>query len=142
LALIGGGALITGSLLPWAKISAPIVGTLTKSGVEGGDGWFSLGAGVVVVLLGVVLLTAGSRRGIGPVLFVIALAAAALVVFEWRDITRGFHRALAGMDATAGPSPILSKPSSLVVMSKGAGLYVLGAGALFVLLASTQTRSS
>ena len=53
--LLGLGAigLIIGALLPWVKMSAPLVGTLTFSGIEG-DGMITGGIGLVL-LIGVAL---------------------------------------------------------------------------------------
>ena len=60
LALAAGGAFILGAFLPWAKVSAPLVGTITGSGFDMGDGWLFVALGVVCALVGIGLL---STRG-------------------------------------------------------------------------------
>src|SRR5262245_20666262 len=53
-------AIAIGSFLPWATVSAPLVGTISKSGVQGGDGIVSLvGAGVLALLA---FIAIGSRK--------------------------------------------------------------------------------
>ncbi|MGY4900431.1 hypothetical protein ACWEEK_33270 [Micromonospora aurantiaca (nom. illeg.)] len=36
--------------MPWAKISAPILGTMTVSGVDGSDGWITAGLGLAMAV--------------------------------------------------------------------------------------------
>lgn len=45
--------LIVGSLLPWITVTAPLVGTVSRSGLDGG------GDGTILVILGVVLAILG-----------------------------------------------------------------------------------
>jgi len=106
LRLGGAGCLAAGSFLPWAKVIAPFVGTVTKSGIDGGDGWLTLAAGAVIALL------VGQRRAPRFVVLVGALALA-LVIYEIADIRHKF----AGVN------------SEFVSTSIGGGLYLCGLGA-------------
>jgi hypothetical protein len=51
-ALGAGIAAVVGSFMPWVTMSAPFIGTVSKSGVDGTDGWVTAGLDVVVILLG------------------------------------------------------------------------------------------
>ncbi|WP_143235327.1 hypothetical protein [Paractinoplanes atraurantiacus] len=57
--LAAGVAAVVGSLLPWASISAPILGTVSVSGTDGADGWITL-------VLGLVLAAGAGLRIRGP----------------------------------------------------------------------------
>jgi hypothetical protein len=56
--VLGGLLIVLGSFLPWLSFTAPFVGTITKNGMEGGDGVITLVSGVVTILIGVTQLTA------------------------------------------------------------------------------------
>ena len=120
-AILGGAGLILGSFLPWAKVSAPFIGTITKSGMEGGDGIFSLAAGVLAVLLGITLL---SRPHVATriVLLLTGMGGVALALFEANDISHRFADARAQSD--------------LVVPTYGAGLWLIGVAAVLVIAAA------
>lgn len=52
IALGAGVAVVIGSFLPWASITAPILGTVTVSGTDGSDGWITAAAGSLLALYG------------------------------------------------------------------------------------------
>jgi hypothetical protein len=56
--LLGGVLIVLGSFLPWLTATAPLVGTMSRNGMEGGDGIITLILGVVTILIGVTQLTA------------------------------------------------------------------------------------
>ena len=58
--LVAGIGLVVGSLLPWATISAPFIGTVNITATDG-DGMLTLIAGLAVSLIGILGLT----RGVG-----------------------------------------------------------------------------
>jgi hypothetical protein len=53
MALLGGVLIVLGSFLPWLTATAPLVGTISRNGMEGGDGIITLILGVVTILIGV-----------------------------------------------------------------------------------------
>ena len=59
--LVAGIGLVVGSLLPWATISAPFIGTVNITATDG-DGMLTLIAGLAVSLIGILGLT---PRGVG-----------------------------------------------------------------------------
>lgn len=75
--LLGGGvAIALAAFLPWIKVAAPFVGTVTKAGVDNnGDGLITLGLGVAAIVCGWWLL--GHSE---VVVAAVALGAAVIVV--------------------------------------------------------------
>lgn len=84
--IIAGGALLAlGAFLPWITVIAPLVGQLTRSGVDGGgDGWVVLGLGIVAVVLGVNSLN-GSKSAARAAI-VVGVLSGGLLVFEFVDV--------------------------------------------------------
>lgn len=71
--VLGAGvAAVIGSFLPWASISAPIVGTMSVSGVDGTDGWITAGLGLLVILYGSLILRGRNMPLVIPVLAALA----------------------------------------------------------------------
>ncbi|MFC3739562.1 hypothetical protein [Paractinoplanes deccanensis] len=88
-ALAAGLVAVLGSFLPWAKISAPILGSISASGTDGSDGWITL-------VLGLVLAAGAGLRIRGPRLpavatiatnvAAIASALALLIIGLWKIV--------------------------------------------------------
>jgi hypothetical protein len=102
-----GAGLIVGALMPWAVLTAPFVGQLTRSGMDG-DGLFTAGMGLVAII--VALVSNGSRKYLW--LLLLAVAAGGIALIDIVDI------------ASMGDEDVL--------VSVGTGLYVtlLAAGVL------------
>lgn len=49
--LLGSAGLILGSLLPWASVTSPFIGTVSVTGIQG-DGVFTLIGGALFLILG------------------------------------------------------------------------------------------
>jgi hypothetical protein len=114
---VGAGAgLVVGALLPWAVVRAPLVGQITKAGIEG-DGMFTAGIGVVAILVAVA--SNSTRKATWLLLLAIA---AGLIAFV--DLTEVLD--MAGENALIGA---------------GAGLYLTLLSAGVLLWASTRIRS-
>ena len=73
-----GAAMAIGAFLPWAKVTAAFVGTISVSGMDGGDGWLFLIGGIVLGVLGWRLRFA-SRSLIGPSILTVILGVLAIV---------------------------------------------------------------
>jgi hypothetical protein len=56
--VLGGLLIVLGSFPPWLSFTAPFGGTVTRNGMEGGDGIITLILGVVTILIGVTQVTA------------------------------------------------------------------------------------
>jgi hypothetical protein len=84
LAVVGGLAAALGSFLPWATASALVV-SVSKTGMEGGDGLVTLVVGLLTALAGAAVL-AGSHLMRG-VCFLGGAALAGVAVFEMADVS-------------------------------------------------------
>jgi hypothetical protein len=118
-------AIAIGSFLPWVTLSAPFVGTISKSGVQGGDGIVSLvGAGVLALLAFIAIGTSRARGFLSLLIVLVSAGVAALGGYEFADLANKFH-ALKKAPSIGGS----------VLPMYGTGLYVLTAGAALALIA-------
>ncbi|PWR14880.1 hypothetical protein DKT69_14120 [Micromonospora sicca] len=84
--MLGAGiAAVIGSFMPWGKVSAPILGTVTVSGVDGSDGWITAGLGLVLVVYAGMSLRGQRTPMAVPVLAVLA-ALGLLGVGVWKIV--------------------------------------------------------
>lgn len=115
--LVAAAAMAVGAFLPWAKITAPFIGTVTRSGIEGGDGWFFVG----VAVLAAVCANSESKTPLA----VLGALAAAFSVYEIVDV----NNRIADVD------------SSIATASVGVGLWLCAAGAAATVAASFMPPS-
>jgi Protein of unknown function (DUF2510) len=113
----GAAGVVLGSLLPWAKVTAPFIGTVTVSGTDGDGVLTLLGA---VVAAGLAVLGFGARRSRGALIgtLVVGLLVAAVAVIDMVDVSDRIA------DAEGGDLPVQA--------SIGIGLWVTLLGALAV----------
>jgi hypothetical protein len=114
IAIAGAAIVALGSFLPWAKLTAPFVGTVSKSGMEGGDGVFFL-----IMAVGVGLIAASAYRSAPerPARYRIAMAALVvglllLTVVEVLDLRSRFSEAS-------------EQGAGLIDTSYGAGIWLV-----------------
>jgi hypothetical protein len=125
--VLGAGiAAILGSFMPWGKVSAPILGTVTVSGVDGSDGWITAGLGLVLVVYAAMSLRGQRTPMAVPVLAVLA-ALGLLGVGAWKiadlQATEAEMRAkMSGQDDVLGIGKAMS---AAVQVSVGSGLWLL-----------------
>ena len=150
LALIGGAAIIAGSLLTWLEVGGGVsVGgvsvTGTPTGTELLPGQVALGAGVVVVVFGLLLLVLRrARRLLGFLMIlggIVAIAAGAFVASSPQDRYIDFA---VEKGAPAGQADeVRASLTNLFVVSNqetdlGIGVYIaIGGGALSVIAGLT-----
>lgn len=117
---IGGGLLlVVGSLLPWITATAPLIGTISRSGVSDGqsDGVFTLIVGAAAATVGgLTLLRVTDTKTAGWLLLIAALVGGGIGVVDFADVTSR----ISDMQAE----------SDLVIGSIGMGLWVVLLGAL------------
>jgi hypothetical protein len=83
--LIGGVLVAVGSFMPWISAST-IFGTITQSGM-GGDGVFTLAAGVIIAFVGGMLLSGSSATRVTRSLLWTAIVLVTLIwIFDFVDI--------------------------------------------------------
>ncbi|WP_328415085.1 hypothetical protein OG470_22220 [Micromonospora sp. NBC_00389] len=125
--VLGAGiAAVIGSFMPWGKVSAPILGTVTVSGVDGSDGWITAGLGLVLVVYAGMSLR-GQRTHIAvPVLAVLA-ALGLLGVGAWKiaDLQAAEAEMRAKMSGEDDVLGIGKAMSAAVQVSVGSGLWLL-----------------
>lgn len=124
--IVGGVAAVIGSFMPWLKATAPFVGTFTVSGVDdGGDGMFSAGLGVVLVLVGLSMRAKAASGKAGPWgwAVVLGIVLGALMAFEFSSVSDRINNATSESDGMLNASI----GSGLIVAAAGAGAAVLGA---------------
>ena len=117
IAIAGAAVVALGAFLPWAKLTAPFVGTVSKSGMEGGDGVFFLVMAVGVGLIGASAYRSAPDR---PVRYRIGMAALVvglllLTVVEVLDLRSRFSEAS-------------EQGAGLIDTSYGAGIWLVAIG--------------
>ncbi len=113
--LVGGALAIVGGLfLPWATLTAPIVGTLSVYGSQG-DGIFAAGAGALAIVAGI--LTLNGKVGTAPkVLAGIGTAVVALIVLiDFPSVTE-----------TVSDTALAQVGTGMYALIVAAGLLVVG----------------
>lgn len=117
LILLGGAAFAAGSFLPWVTATGGFV-SVSRSGMEGGDGMITVFLGVALALLG---LTRLQRPGLPGNRLVMVLLGVIAIGVAW-------------FEGTTIQTNIAALTSVYVTASVGVGIYVMGvAGALVVL---------
>jgi hypothetical protein len=118
LAIAGGSLIVLGAFLPWVKATAAFLGTVTRSGMEGGDGPIFLIAGFIIAGIG--LWSIMARPTVAPALLILGgLAVGGLTLLEYNEVSNR----VGGLG------------SSLATASVGAGIWSLFAGAAASLVA-------
>ena len=122
LAFIGAGAMVIGAFLPWLKATAPFVGTITKSGIDGGDGWFFVGFSVCVIAVALMVRSRQKISGVSATIVVLLGALAiGLATYELVDAQNRIDDLKASQDGAT------------VIGNMGSGLWLVLAGAVAVL---------
>ncbi len=117
--LLGGALFAAGSFLPWATASSAFM-SVSRSGMEGGDGMITVFLGVVIALLGLTRVQRPGLPGNRLTMVLLGVAAIGMAWFEGSNI-QGKLEAVS---------------SAYVVASVGIGIYVMGVGGVLVLLTS------
>lgn len=79
-AIVGGALLAVGSFLPWAEVSGSGA-SVTAKGLDGSDGYITLAAGLVAVVVGLVMLRA-TRRAVAVLAILAGLVGGGLAVYD------------------------------------------------------------
>jgi Tryptophan-associated transmembrane protein (Trp_oprn_chp) len=78
--IVGGALLVVGSFLPWAEVSGSGA-SVTAKGLDGSDGFITLAAGLVAVVIGLVMLRA-TRRAVAVVAVLAGLVGGGLALYD------------------------------------------------------------
>ena len=125
--VIGGSLAALGSFLPWLSASAPLVGTVTKSGLDGGgDGIITLILGVILALAGVAhVAQAGPARVAAAAAFFVSLGLGLIAFKGLADVS--VRETLMRVQLALEDNMF----ADAVSVSAGMGLYVVIIGAVF-----------
>lgn len=125
IAAIGGVVVIAGAFLPWISLSAAFVGTVSRSGIDGGgDGLIAVAVGALIAIAGFVGAT--STRPVAGVLVVLGVVAVVLALFEGRSVGEKVQD--------------IQNASNLV--SVGIGIWAVGIGGITTLVAAVRMSRS
>lgn len=117
LGIIGAAAMGVGAFLPWASITAAFVGTISKSGIDGGDGW-----GFVVFA---VLVAVGAVNGLPWMPAIFGGLGLALGIYEAVDINNR-----------------IGDVADLATASIGLGLWLCIAGSVAAIVAGVLAANA
>lgn len=122
IAIAAGAAMMLGSFLPWLTATAPLIGSFTKSGVDGGgDGVITLALGAVIAALGLAMLKGSTDNRVRGVVAPAGVLGLVLTVYEANSVNERIASVTADTD--------------LIVASVGSGLYLIGAAAVAAIVA-------
>jgi hypothetical protein len=127
LLIVAAALAVIGSFLPWISVTAVLVGTITKSGVDGGDGWFSIGLAVPLAIFGIRGLKLPLTRGVGSWSVVCSIALGGLTGYEIHDVNNRVQT----VNGTA-----------FAHGDVGVGLWLLGIGAVLGFVAGVMILSN
>lgn len=124
---LGGLLIVLGSFLPWVTATAPLVGTISANGMQGGgDGVITLILGILTILIGVAQLTANLPARLW-----------------WSAIVTGALTGLVAVGAYSSAQDRIASAtaeSDLIVASVGAGIWTLFVGAAFAIAGGLFAR--
>ena len=123
--LLGGILYAAGSALPWITVTAAFVGTVTRSGLEGGDGIITIGLGIVLALVGLAHLLGSKAAGSKVALVLVALIAVGFSIFEINNVNERIN----GLDADIRE-----------LASVGIGLWMMVVGSVVAALAAFSIK--
>ena len=119
--LTGAGLVVLGSFLPWVTASAPFFGTVSRSGMGGGDGIITLIAGLMLPGIGVARLQGNLSKPLLVGAWIASIAAGGVGILDLVNV----QNRISGLP-------------SLVSASAGAGLWTVIIGAAVALLGAIR----
>jgi hypothetical protein len=136
---LGGLLIVFGSFLPWLTATAPLIGTVNVSGMQGGgDEVFTLVLGVITILIGVTRLTATNM----PALLwrssiVTGVITGALAIYDYNSVQDRITEMKTAAKA-AGDLPF----DIPVIANVGTGIWVLFVGAALAIVGGMLIRKT
>jgi Double zinc ribbon len=128
--LVAAAALVVvGSFSPWIKATAVLVGTVTRSGMDGGDGWIAILLAVPLAICGIRKLTTNHVPIPGGVTLLFSVILGGLTTYEISDSSRRAHNANQALQG-AGHAAV------------GAGLWMLAISTALGVLGSIIALSA
>jgi hypothetical protein len=133
--ILGSVAVVLGSLMPWAKVTLPLLGTRSTTGLDsGGDAVFCIAVGVAACLVGLRTLisggpssTAATERAVVALVGVLGVVCVVFALLAARNVD-------SRLNSLFGSLPGFAR--SFVSGEIGAGIWVVAVGAAVVAVAS------
>lgn len=124
--LIGGGLVLLGSFLPWITATAAFVGTISRSGIDGGgDGLITAGIGLVIVVAGLLGFASPGAVSVARLGAVVAgIAAVALGILEINSV----NARIASLDVQTATATV------------GMGLYAVILGGIVAFIGGLMAK--
>lgn len=123
-----GVAIVLGSFLPWASVTVPIAGTVTKAGTDGTDGWFTAAAGALIALYAFTTTRRRLPNWVSGLAVLAGFGVTGLAVWTIVDLRSRVAEARAGM--LAEDNVFTSALAGAVQARVGVGLWLLIAAGL------------
>jgi hypothetical protein len=130
MAIVGAGIAGIGTLLPWVTFTAPFIGTISNSGIQG-DGKLVIVASTAVAAGGIAYLV-GVR--LWPLVLIPAMAGLAVVVVDLINFSYTID-AIQSQARQVNAGGLSSLFAGAISVSRGTGIYVSGIGLLIALAA-------
>jgi len=126
LVVLGGATLVViGTFLPWITATAPFIGTISRSLMDGGsDGPILDALAGIVLLIGLTMALRGPMRLISVLAILTLILAGGVVVFDYSAMQSRVSNA--------------TSASNLIIASVGAGPYVSGFGIIVAVIGSAM----
>ena len=129
LVLAGAALVVVGSFLPWITATAPFVGTISRSLMDGGsDGVILDALAGVVLFIGLAMTLGGPTRIGGGLAILTLILVAGIVVFDYGDMQSRVAKA--------------TSESNLIIASVGAGPYISSIGIVVATIGSVMALLS
>ena len=134
-AVIAGGALALGALLPWATTRVAATGSQTRWGMDGGRGVAALILGLGVMVLGLFSLRGRRFAGSRAILAIAGMLALGFAFFQRSLITDHITELQFQLTTVRGltPSQVAAQRAT---SSFGAGLWVIAVAGLVAIVAA------
>lgn len=131
-AIVAGAAIIIASFLPWASVTAPLIGTMSVSGTDGGDGWITAAIGAALEVYGAMTVRRRPHPAITALAALASLGAAVMAAWKIVELRQKVTELRAEMAADAADDQlgIGRAMADAVHVRIGAGLWLLTAAGL------------
>lgn len=134
--LAAGAVAIGGPFLPWVTVSAPLIGTISKSGIDVSDGWVSAGLGALLVAYAAVRLRPHPLPAVVTAFAgLVTLLVIGVGIVEFVDLKNKIDEARSTMTDRDDPFGIGNAVSAATRITPGAGLWLVTAAGLVGLAA-------
>lgn len=121
--ILGAACIAVGAFLPWVKVSAPLIGTITRSGMDGGgDGLIFLAMAGFIGIWALYSMNRPPRARSRGLIALVCAGAVLLDIFEYSNVSNRIADAEGASDLISG-----TIGSGVILIGFGAGLAFVAA---------------